>query len=41
MAQGNDISADEIYDRGRIVTLLIPKQLRLAGELRRVHCRVV
>ena len=41
MARGNVIPADEIFARDAIVTLLIPKALRLAGKLRRVYARVV
>ena len=41
MAGGSAITADQIYARGAIVSLLIPKPLRLAGELRRVYARVI
>ena len=41
MAAGNAIPAGEIYARAGIVSLFIPKSLRLAGELRRVYCRVI
>jgi hypothetical protein len=41
MARGNAIPTDEIFARDAIVTLLIPKALRLAGELRRVYARVI
>jgi hypothetical protein len=41
MAAGNTISADEIFAWGAIVALFIPKPLCLAGEVRRVFCRVI
>ena len=41
MARGNAISADQIFARGAIVSFLIPKAIRLAGELRRIYTRVV
>jgi hypothetical protein len=41
MRAGNAVPADQIFARNAIVTLLIPKQLRLAGELRRILCRVI
>jgi hypothetical protein len=41
MARGNAIPADRIFARGAIVSLLIRKAIRLAGELRRICARVV
>ena len=41
MRAGNTVPADQIFARDAIVSLLIPKDLRLAGELRRVNCRVI
>lgn len=41
MRRNNAIPADKVFARGVVVSLLIPKALRLAGELRRVFARVV
>ena len=41
MACGNAILADRIFARGAIVSPLIPKAIRLAGELRRIYARVI
>ena len=41
MRAGNTIPADKIFARGGVVSLFIPKSMRLAGELRRVYYRVV
>jgi hypothetical protein len=41
MASANTIPVDEVFERNSMVSLLIPIPLRLAGELRRVFCRVV
>jgi hypothetical protein len=41
MASRNVVLADEVFARNAMVSLLIPIQNRLAGELRRVYCRVV
>ena len=41
MRVGNTISADQVFDRGAIVSLLIPKPMRLGGEQRRVFCRLI
>ena len=38
---GNTIPANEIFAHGSIMSLFIPKPIQLAGELRRVYCRVV
>jgi hypothetical protein len=35
------IPASEIFARNVIVSLLIPKELRLVGEMRRIFCRVI
>ena len=37
MARGNAIPADQVFARSAIVSLLIPKAIRLAGELRRIY----
>jgi hypothetical protein len=41
MARDNAIPADRIFARDTIVSFLIPKATRLAGELRRIYARVV
>jgi hypothetical protein len=41
MARGNAIPADQIFARGAIVSLLIPKAIRLVGELWRIYAQVV
>jgi hypothetical protein len=41
MAYSNAIPTDKIFARDAIITLLIPKALRLVGELRRVYARVI
>jgi len=41
MRAGNTIPTAEVFDRGALVSLLIPLPLRLGGELRRLFCRVV
>jgi hypothetical protein len=41
MRLGNTVPLSEIFDRGAIVLLLIPKPMRLAGEPRRIFCRVI
>jgi hypothetical protein len=41
MRQTNAAIPAEVYNRGKLVSLLIPKQLRLAGEFRRIYGRVV
>jgi hypothetical protein len=38
---GNIVPPSEIFDRGAIVSLLIPKPIRLASEPRRIFCRVI
>lgn len=38
---GNAILTDEIFALGGIMSLFIPKPMRLAGKLRRVYCRIV
>jgi hypothetical protein len=40
MRRGN-ILAIEVFARDSIVSLAIPLNIRLSGELRRVFCRVV
>lgn len=41
MAVGNAIPTDEIFARGAIIALFIPKPCRLASEVKRVFCRVI
>ena len=41
IAAGDAIPADEIFVHGSIVSLFIPKPLRLTSELRRVYTRIV
>ena len=38
---GNAIPTTRVFDRDSIVSLLIPSEYRLLGEVRRVFCRVV
>jgi hypothetical protein len=41
MRRGAAVPTAEIFARGAIVSLLIPAKMRLAGEARRILCRVV
>ena len=38
---GNAIPTAKVFDRDSIVSLLIPSEYRLPGEVRRVFCQVV
>jgi hypothetical protein len=37
----NPVLAIEVFDRESIVSLFIPKPMRLTGEVKRVFCRVI
>jgi hypothetical protein len=41
MRKGGAILASEVFARNAIVSLLIPKEMRLIGEMRRIFCRVI
>ena len=41
MRVGNPVLAIEVFDRESIVSLFIPKPMRLTGEVKRVFCRVI
>jgi hypothetical protein len=41
MRFGSPVLATEVFDRGSIVSLFIPKPMRLTGEVKRVFCRVI
>lgn len=41
MRVGNPVLPTDVFDRGSIVSLFIPKPMRLTGEVKRVFCRVV
>ena len=37
IARGSTIPTDQVFARSTIISLLIPKAIRLAGELRRIY----
>jgi hypothetical protein len=37
----NPVLPTDVFDRGSIVSLFIPKLMRLTGEVKRVFCRVI
>ena len=41
MCSRNPVLATEVFDRGSIVSLFIPKPMRLTEEVKRVFCRVI
>ena len=41
IARSNTIPTDQVFTRSTIISLLIPKAIRLASELRRIYARVV
>ena len=41
MRVGNPILATEVFDRRSIVSLFIPKLIRLTKEVKRVFCYVI